>query len=92
MSIAVESRTFACSVLTEDFAAVIKISDDGSEFILSWHDYVANAWSETYTLPGPAFARLALLCEAAHENLTFATADPEVFEEVWDEFVVRNLA
>jgi hypothetical protein len=66
------------------------VGQEGSEFVLSWGDYVANEWQERFTALSHALVRLAMLakcCESDSDRF-FAVSEadmPAVSEKLFAE-------
>ena len=66
------------------------VSQEGSEFILSWGDHVANEWQERYGALSQAILRLAMLakCCESKDCRFFAVQEadmPAVSEQLFNE-------
>jgi mitochondrial fission protein ELM1 len=68
----------------DDIEVYISISDDA--YVVTWGDYIANAWQEKYPGLDTAMARAAVLVGASHNNpnFGFAQADENEFSHAWD--------
>lgn len=69
------------------------ISRDGEVFRVTWTDYVANDWTESYTTLGAALARVALLVDCGANNFnTFFLQDETEWALAWSGLSAESLS
>jgi len=73
-----------------EFSATIAQTSDNT-WKLTWTDYVANEWDETFEALEIALVRLALLVRATQRDEFFSTG-PDQFERAADAFLTSQLS
>lgn len=80
-----------CEISTDDIRAEIYRVAAG-EFLLTWTDYVANEWAETFPTLPVALTRLACLMECERRNWEAGfQATPDQFTPTASEFLTSQV-